>query len=59
MAVSRIDLVPASRLLHDVRAAGVGWRLLGANNRELGRSVRVHAPLCLAPTMQANFSLER
>jgi hypothetical protein len=45
VAVSRIDLVPASRLLHDVRAAGVGWRLLGANNRELGRSVRVHADL--------------
>lgn len=37
MARPRFQLVPGSRLAGAV-AGGVGWRLLGANNRELGRS---------------------
>lgn len=29
--------------MHDPTAGGVGWRLLGANNRELGRSALAYA----------------
>ncbi len=31
------------RLLHGAKSGSVAWRLLGANNRELGRSVAVFA----------------
>ncbi len=40
MSVPRFQLVPGGRLVHDPAAGGVGWRLLGTNNRELGRSSR-------------------
>jgi hypothetical protein len=38
MAQPRFQLVPGARLAGASGAGGVGWRLLGANNRELGRS---------------------
>lgn len=40
MAHPRFQFFPGSRLpsQHDSSGVGVGWRLLGANNRELGRS---------------------
>ena len=38
MAQPRFQLVPGARLAHSATPGGVGWRLLGANNRELGRS---------------------
>lgn len=38
MSTPRFQLVPGGRLVHAPAAGGVGWRLLGANNRELGRS---------------------
>ena len=41
MAHPRFQLVPGSRLAASTGkpvAGGVGWRLLGSNNRELGRS---------------------
>ncbi|CAB4849642.1 unannotated protein [freshwater metagenome] len=38
MARPRFQLVPGARLLGLSDGGGVGWRLLGANNRELGRS---------------------
>lgn len=43
MSVPRFQLVPGGRLVHDPAAGGVGWRLLGTNNRELGRSSRSYA----------------
>ena len=38
MAQPRFQLVPGARLAGAVGTGGVGWRLLGSNNRELGRS---------------------
>ena len=38
MAQPRFQLVPGARLASSDGTAGIGWRLLGANNRELGRS---------------------
>jgi hypothetical protein len=38
MAQPRFQLVPGSRLAGNSGPGGVGWRLLGSNNRELGRS---------------------
>ena len=38
MSAPRFQLTPGGRLVHDPSAGGVGWRLLGPNNRELGRS---------------------
>lgn len=40
MAQPRFQLIPGGRLAHatSTGSGGVGWRLLGANNRELGRS---------------------
>ncbi len=38
MAQPRFQLVPGARLVGTGTPGGVGWRLLGANNRELGRS---------------------
>lgn len=38
MAQPRFQLVPGARMVSADGTAGVGWRLLGANNRELGRS---------------------
>ncbi len=38
MAQPRFQLVPGARLVGAVGDGGVGWRLLGSNNRELGRS---------------------
>ena len=38
MATPRFQLVPGARLAAGTGGGGVGWRLLGANNRELGRS---------------------
>ena len=38
MSTPRFQLVPGGRLVHEPAAGGVGWRLLGANNRELGRA---------------------
>jgi hypothetical protein len=38
VSAPRYQLTPGGRLVHDPSAGGVGWRLLGANNRELGRS---------------------
>jgi len=43
VSVPRFQLVPGGRLVHDPAAGGVGWRLLGTNNRELGRSSRSYA----------------
>lgn len=42
MSVPRFQLVPGGRLVHEPAAGGVGWRLLGSNNRELGRSSRAY-----------------
>ena len=42
MSVPRFQLVPGGRLVHEPAAGGVGWRLLGSNNRELGRSARAY-----------------
>ena len=39
MTSPRFQLIPGERLRRSV--GGVGWRLLGTNNRELGRSVPV------------------
>jgi hypothetical protein len=41
--VPRFQLTPGGRLVHDPSAGGVGWRLLGSNNRELGRAARAYA----------------
>jgi uncharacterized protein YegP (UPF0339 family) len=38
VSTPRFQLVPGGRLVHEPAAGGVGWRLLGANNRELGRA---------------------
>ena len=38
MAQPRFQLVPGGRLVGSTGGGGVGWRLLGSNNRELGRS---------------------
>lgn len=38
MAQTRFQLVPGRRLPGAPGHGGVGWRLLGPNNRELGRS---------------------
>jgi len=38
VAKPRFQLVPGGRLTGVSGAGGVAWRLLGANNRELGRS---------------------
>ena len=38
MATPRFQLVPGARLAAGTGGGGVGWRLLGANNRELGRA---------------------
>ena len=45
MAQPRFQLIPGGRLAHASVSAGggVGWRLLGANNRELGRSAVSYA----------------
>lgn len=43
MSTPRFQLVPGGRLVHEPSAGGVGWRLLGANNRELGRSAISYA----------------
>ena len=43
MAQPRFQLVPGARLSGGVGGGGVGWRLLGANNRELGRSALSYA----------------
>ena len=47
MAAPRFQLVPGARLAggppHAAAGGGVGWRLLGANNRELGRSALAYA----------------
>jgi hypothetical protein len=51
VAVPRFLFVPGVRGANDgphdegVRANGVSWRLLGANNRELGRSAQVYPEL--------------
>lgn len=42
MSTPRFQLVPGGRLVHRPSEGGVGWRLLGANNRELGRAVAAH-----------------
>lgn len=42
MAAPRFQLIPGARLTGS-REGGVGWRLLGANNRELGRSAVSYA----------------
>jgi hypothetical protein len=38
MSAPRFQLVPGARLSGATGGGGVGWRLLGSNNRELGRS---------------------
>jgi hypothetical protein len=38
VAQPRFQLVPGARLVGAAGGDGVGWRLLGSNNRELGRS---------------------
>jgi hypothetical protein len=38
MVQPRFQLIPGARLAGAAAGGGVGWRLLGANNRELGRS---------------------
>ena len=38
MVQPRFQLIPGARLAGASGTGGVGWRLLGANNRELGRS---------------------
>ena len=38
MVQPRFQLIPGARLAGATGTGGVGWRLLGANNRELGRS---------------------
>jgi hypothetical protein len=38
VSAPRFQLTPGGRLVHDPTAGGVGWRLLGPNNRELGRA---------------------
>ncbi|MFC6236584.1 hypothetical protein [Longivirga aurantiaca] len=43
MSAPRFRLVPGGRLVHEPGRGGVGWRLLGANNRELGRSALAYA----------------
>lgn len=43
MAQPRFQLVPGARIVSSQGASGIGWRLLGANNRELGRSPGVFA----------------
>jgi hypothetical protein len=40
--VPRFQLTPGGRLVHDPASGGVGWRLLGPNNRELGRASRAY-----------------
>ncbi len=42
MAHMRFRFVPGARLLGPVGSGLVGWRLLGGNNRELGRSATVY-----------------
>jgi uncharacterized protein YegP (UPF0339 family) len=41
MAQPRFQLVPGARLVGGA-GTGIGWRLLGANNRELGRSASAY-----------------
>ena len=43
MAHPRFQLVPGARLVAGTGGGGVGWRLLGSNNRELGRSAVAYA----------------
>jgi uncharacterized protein YegP (UPF0339 family) len=43
VSAPRYQLTPGGRLVHDPSVGGVGWRLLGANNRELGRSAVAYA----------------
>lgn len=43
MAQPRFQLVPGVRMATSQGASGIGWRLLGANNRELGRSAGAFA----------------
>jgi hypothetical protein len=43
VAQPRFQLVPGARLSGVVGGGGVGWRLLGSNNRELGRSALSYA----------------
>jgi hypothetical protein len=38
----RFQLIPGARLAAANGSAGVGWRLLGSNNRELGRSANAY-----------------
>ncbi len=42
MSAPRFQLVPGARLSGASGPGGVGWRLLGSNNRELGRSAASH-----------------
>ncbi len=42
MAHPRFQLVPGVRMTSADGSSGVGWRLLGANNRELGRSASAY-----------------
>jgi hypothetical protein len=42
VAAPRFQLIPGARLTGS-GSGGVGWRLLGANNRELGRSALAYA----------------
>jgi hypothetical protein len=42
MSAPRFQLVPGARLAGAAGGGGVGWRLLGSNNRELGRSARAY-----------------
>jgi len=42
VSVPRFQLVPGGRLVHAPESGGVGWRLLGSNNRELGRAARAY-----------------
>ena len=44
MSVPRFQLIPGGRVARlDGGVGGVAWRLLGPNNRELGRSARAYA----------------
>lgn len=43
MSAPRFQLVPGARLPGPPGHSGVGWRLLGSNNRELGRSGQSYA----------------
>jgi len=43
MTQPRFQLIPGARLMAGTGGSGVGWRLLGSNNRELGRSASAYA----------------